>query len=126
MAGILTHSNYRDNIHSYDLANMFWHYYQNLRSAEVYNAGGGRYSSCSIKEAVVACEELTGKKMKVLYSDENWIEDNIWWISDVQKFQAHYPGWSYAYDFTGILREIHGSLSARVSRTARVKFGSRG
>ena len=33
----------RDNIHSYDLVNMFWHFYQNPKKGEVYNAGGGRF-----------------------------------------------------------------------------------
>jgi CDP-paratose 2-epimerase len=40
----------RDNIHSFDLVNMFWHFYQKPRSGEVYNAGGGRYSNCSMLE----------------------------------------------------------------------------
>jgi CDP-paratose 2-epimerase len=106
----------RDNIHSYDLVNMFWNFYQNPRSAEAYNAGGGRYSNCSIREAVTACEEITGRKMNVVYADENRIGDHIWWISDVRKFQAHYPNWSYTYDLPAILREIHDSLAARLSR----------
>ena len=38
----------RDNIHSFDLVNMFWHYYQAPRMGEVYNAGGSRYSNCSM------------------------------------------------------------------------------
>jgi CDP-paratose 2-epimerase len=107
----------RDNIHSYDLVNMFWHYYLSPRLGEVYNAGGGRHSSCSIREAVVACEELTGKKVKIVYSDENRIGDHIWWIS-VRKFQAHYPHWSYTYDLRGILEEIHDSHCVRMTRTA--------
>jgi CDP-paratose 2-epimerase len=32
----------RDNIHSWDLVNMFWHYHQNPKPGAVYNAGGGR------------------------------------------------------------------------------------
>nr|MCU0391561.1 NAD-dependent epimerase/dehydratase family protein [Thermoflexibacter sp.] len=39
----------RDNIHSWDLVNMFWHFYLNPREGEVYNAGGGRHSNCSMK-----------------------------------------------------------------------------
>ena len=35
----------RDNIHSWDLVNMFWHFYRNPRQGEVYNAGGGRHSN---------------------------------------------------------------------------------
>jgi len=53
----------RDNIHSYDLVNMFWHYYQSPREGEVYNAGGGRFSNCSMQEAIEWCEKISGNKM---------------------------------------------------------------
>jgi CDP-paratose 2-epimerase len=42
----------RDNIHSFDLVNAFWHFFEAPRSAEVYNIGGGRYCNCSIIEAM--------------------------------------------------------------------------
>ena len=60
------------------------------------------------------CEEITGKKMNLAYSEESRIGDHIWWISDVRKFRSHYPDWSYRYDLRGILREIHTSLSAKL------------
>jgi CDP-paratose 2-epimerase len=82
----------RDNIHSLDLVNMFWHYHQDPRPGEVYNAGGGRFSCCSMREAIGLCEELTGKKMNVAYGDANRLGDHIWYISDTRKFQSHYPG----------------------------------
>jgi CDP-paratose 2-epimerase len=100
----------RDNIHSYDLVNMFWHFYQNPRSGEVYNAGGGKYSNCSMLEAIAICEEITGKKMNISYDDNNRIGDHIWWVSDVSKFKLHYPGWNYTYDIKAILESIGKSL----------------
>jgi CDP-paratose 2-epimerase len=103
----------RDNIHSYDLVNMFWHYYQNPRPGEVYNAGGGRHSNCSMREAIALCERLTGKQMNVTYTDTNRVGDHIWYISDTRKFQAHFPGWFYTYDLERILQEIVASLSCR-------------
>ena len=45
----------RDNIHSYDLVNAFYHFYQNPRVAEVYNIGGSRFSNCSMLEAIQIC-----------------------------------------------------------------------
>ncbi|MDJ0682200.1 MAG: NAD-dependent epimerase/dehydratase family protein [Xenococcaceae cyanobacterium MO_167.B52] len=36
----------RDNIHSFDLVNAFYHFYQNPRYGEVYNIGGSRHSNC--------------------------------------------------------------------------------
>jgi CDP-paratose 2-epimerase len=104
----------RDNIHSYDLVNMFWHYHQAPRPGEVYNAGGGRHSNCSMREAIAFCEQIAGKKMNVIYSDQNRIGDHIWYISDTRKFQKHYPGWSYTYDLPAILVQIFESMAARV------------
>lgn len=96
----------RDNIHSYDLVNAFWHFYQNPRIGEVYNIGGGRHSNCSIIEAIKMCEEITGKKMNYSYSEKNRIGDHIWWISNVNKFRSHYPNWQYKYDIKSILTEM--------------------
>jgi CDP-paratose 2-epimerase len=96
----------RDNIHSYDLVNAFWHFYQKPRIGEVYNIGGGRHSNCSILEALKMCEEISGKKMNYSYTDNNRIGDHIWWISDVSKFKSHYPKWEYKYDIKDILIEI--------------------
>ncbi len=104
----------RDNIHAYDLVNMFWHFYLNPRCGEVYNAGGSRYSNCSMQEAIVLCESLTQKKMNYSYSNNNRIGDHIWWISDVSKFQRHYPKWEYKYDIEAILKEVFMSMSKRV------------
>ncbi len=44
----------RDNLDARDLAEMFWHFYQNPRSGAVYHAGGGRERSCSVLETMEA------------------------------------------------------------------------
>ncbi|MBF0476837.1 MAG: NAD-dependent epimerase/dehydratase family protein, partial [Deltaproteobacteria bacterium] len=87
----------RDNIHAWDLVNMFWHFYLNPRCGEAYNAGGSRHSNCSMLEAVTRCEQITGRKMNATYTETNRIGDHIWYISDVRKFKAHYPGWDFKY-----------------------------
>lgn len=104
----------RDNIHSYDLVSMFWHFYNNPRSGEVYNAGGGRYSNCSMREAINVCEEITGKKVNYSYSDSNRIGDHICYISDLSKFKSHYPDWKQEYDITMIFDELFTGLSGRL------------
>ncbi len=96
----------RDNIHSYDLVNMFDHFFKNPREGEVYNAGGSRHSNCSMKEAIIKCEAITGKKMNYSYVDDNRIGDHIWYISDVRKFQNHFPNWKYRYNLDDILTQI--------------------
>lgn len=104
----------RDNIHSWDLVNMFWHFYQNPRQGEVYNAGGSRYSNCSMMEAIDICENITGKKMNYKYSETNRIGDHIWYISDVSKFKNHFPNWEYKFGMEDILSQIHENMSERV------------
>ncbi len=103
----------RDNIHSYDLVNMFWHYYQNPRQGEAYNAGGSRHANCSMMEAISWCEKISGNKMSYSYKDTNRIGDHIWWISDVSKFKKHYPTWDFKYDLEQTLVEMHDSMSKR-------------
>lgn len=103
----------RDNIHSYDLVNMFWHFYQNPKSGEVYNAGGSRFSNCSMLEAISICEEITGNKLSYSYTETNRIGDHIWYISDVSKFRRHYPEWEYSYGIEETLQEIYKNLLVR-------------
>ncbi|MDQ1086930.1 MULTISPECIES: NAD-dependent epimerase/dehydratase family protein [unclassified Siphonobacter] len=104
----------RDNIHAHDLVNMFWHFYQNPRAGEVYNAGGGRFANVSMLEAIKVCEEITGNTMNYTYSDTNRIGDHIWYVSDLSKFKAHYPGWNWTYDITSTLSEIHDGIAERL------------
>ncbi|MBA3706238.1 MAG: NAD-dependent epimerase/dehydratase family protein [Bacteroidetes bacterium] len=103
----------RDNIHSYDLVNMLWHFFQNPKSGEVYNVGGGRFSNCSMLEAIKICEEISGNKMNYIYSDTNRIGDHIWYISDLTKFKMHYPGWQQKYDTINIMSEIYSGIFER-------------
>ncbi len=108
----------RDNIHSFDLVNMFWHFYQNPRPGQVYNAGGSRHSHCSMLEAIALCEEISGRKLSWTYTETNRIGDHIWYVSDVSKFRAHYPGWSFRYDLRAILAAIYDGWSTRVPKRA--------
>jgi CDP-paratose 2-epimerase len=100
----------RDNIHSHDLVEAFWQFTLKPRVAEVYNMGGSRHSNCSMLEAIELCEQISGKKLAWNYVEDNRIGDHIWWISDVRKFQAHYPDWKYRYGLREILNEIHAAV----------------
>lgn len=96
----------RDNIHSHDLVNAFWHFVQNPRSGEVYNIGGARNSNISMLEAIEKIEKILGKKANYELSDENRIGDHMWYVSDVSKFKEHYPDWDFEYDIDAILEEM--------------------
>lgn len=105
----------RDNIHSYDLVNAFYHFYKNPRLGEAYNIGGSRFSNCSMIEALSICEEITGNKMQTEYVESNRIGDHIWWISDVSKFKSHFPEWKHTQNVKNILNEIFESNKDRWS-----------
>jgi CDP-paratose 2-epimerase len=103
----------RDNIHSYDLVQMFWHFYQNPKAGEVYNAGGSRFANCSMLEAIDWCEKISGNKMQYSYAETNRIGDHIWYISDVNKFKSHYPHWNYKFNLEDTLVEMHDNMLKR-------------
>ena len=102
----------RDNIHSADLVNMFWAYHQNPRPGEVYNAGGGRGNSISILESISLINEIIHKlDGKAGWSDFSILDearrgDHIWYITDLTKFQSHYPEWKIARSIMDILKEM--------------------
>lgn len=96
----------RDNIHSIDLINAFWHFYQKPRRGEVYNIGGSRHSNVSMLEAIDKIEAISGHRLNYTFSDQARIGDHIWYVSDIRKFRSHYPGFEYQYDTDRILKEI--------------------
>ncbi|HYP05945.1 MAG TPA: NAD-dependent epimerase/dehydratase family protein [Bryobacteraceae bacterium] len=108
----------RDNIHSYDLVNAFYHFFQAPRPGEVYNIGGSRHSNCSVLEAIALCEKLGPRKLQWTYVDENRKGDHIWWISDVSKFQRHYPKWQYRYTLQDTMEQLFDSHFSRVGASA--------
>ncbi len=110
----------RDNLHSSDLIRAFDMFFQSPRSGEVYNIGGGRHSNCSMLEAIAMCENVSGHKMEWEYVSTNRAGDHIWWISDVTKFQSHYPGYELRYDCEAILREMHERNQERWKGLSRI------
>ena len=104
----------RDNIHSWDLVNLFWHFYQNPKQGEAYNVGGGRFSNCSMLEGIKICEEITGNKMDYTYTESNRIGDHIWYISDMNKFREHYPSWTWKYKVEDILAQMFTEIKQRI------------
>jgi CDP-paratose 2-epimerase len=103
----------RDNIHSYDLVNAFWHVVQAPRQGEVYNIGGGPTSNCSMLEAIALVEKMTGRPMNWNYSPVSRAGDHVWWVSDIGKFSSHYPGWRLTYSLERTLQEIHDDMVER-------------
>jgi CDP-paratose 2-epimerase len=96
----------RDNIHSRDLVAAFWEFFQAPRPGEVYNMGGSRFANVSVLEAIKIIKELSGHQVSYTLSEDARSGDHIWYISDVRKFQSHYPNWKYEYDIKRTLDEM--------------------
>lgn len=104
----------RDNIHSFDVARFISAFFNQPRVGEVYNIGGGRDNSTSILEAFSRIEEITGKKMKYKYSDQNREGDHMCYISDLSKMKNHYPEWDITKSLQTVFEEIAASWKERL------------
>lgn len=96
----------RDQIHSFDVINAFWHFAQNPRPGEVYNLGGTKANAASLMECVTMIEERTGRKPKLTYTDKNRVGDHICYYSDMRKLFGHYPGYTMKYSLPQIVDEM--------------------
>jgi CDP-paratose 2-epimerase len=103
----------RDNIHAADVVSAFAAFQAAPRAAAVYNLGGGRFSNCSMLEAIRDCERISGKTLSWTLQDAPRIGDHRWWISDLAEFSTDYPNWKPAYDLETTLREIHDRNAER-------------
>ena len=97
----------RDNLHSADVVAAFAEFHRNPRPAAVYNLGGGRYSNCSLLEAIAIAERITGETLHTSYDETARTGDHRWWISSLDAFQHDYPSYEPRYGVEAILEEIY-------------------
>ena len=101
----------RDQIHSYDVINAFWHFAQNPRPGEVYNLGGGKENAASLLECVDLIHRASGKRPKLSYTETNRVGDHICYYSDLRKFQSHFPTWKKKYSLEQIVTEMVAAMT---------------
>lgn len=103
----------RDQIHAADLAAAFVAFAEAPRPGEVYNVGGGRSNSASIRECMTLLEERLGRPVQTAYEPTPRVGDHICYLSDTRKLQAHYPGWAIRRPLTEVVDEILAAEQAR-------------
>ena len=96
----------RDNLHSSDLINCFWQFFKKPKKGAVYNIGGGRYSNCSILEAINEIEQISNIKVKKKIIKQNRIGDHVWYITNNKRFKKDYPMWKQKYNTKKIIKEL--------------------
>ena len=96
----------RDNIHSYDFVRAIEEVIRDPHPGEVYNIGGGRENSCSVKEAIVTIQRKIGRDINFTYSDQNRLGDHICYITCFDKFKSRYPNWKITKSLDNILDEM--------------------
>ncbi len=109
----------RDTIHSCDVVQFIRRFVAAPRRGEVYNLGGGRENSISIREAFDLIAEISGKPMIHEYVEPNRQGDHICYISNLAKLKAHYPGWGITKNLRTIFEEIHRSWLQRATPASR-------
>ena len=90
---------------------MFLGIFKKPRYGEIYNTGGGKFSNCSILEAINLVESYTNLKIKKKIISRNRVGDHIWYISNMKKFKRHYPKWKQSYSTKKIIYELIHSLN---------------
>jgi CDP-paratose 2-epimerase len=99
----------RDQIHSEDVIAAFSEFARNPRPGEVYNLGGGRGNSASILECIERVNGLLGTRLEHTYVEQARAGDHICYISDLSKFQRHYPQWRISVSLDQILERMVAS-----------------
>ena len=59
-------------------------------------------------------KQMTGTKVSYQYMDENRSGDHICYISNLARFQSHYPRWEVSKLLDDIFREIVDSWKPRL------------
>lgn len=104
----------RDVIHARDLASLFLKYIESPRGGEVYNVGGGRQNSISLRESFDLIEKVTGNSLSYTYGEKREA-DHQWWISDLSKVRSHYPSWEIEFGLEEIFEDIYDALRTELN-----------
>lgn len=108
----------RDQIHSFDVINAFWHFAQNPRPGAVYNLGGGKANAASLLECVRMVEERAGKSARLKMGGAARKGDHICYYSDMRKFERDYPDWRLRHSLAEIVDEMVEQARSAVAATA--------
>ena len=96
----------RDQIHSFDVANAFFHFMQNPRHGEAYNIGGTKNNAASVLEVISILKEDFGLTLNYNYDSKNRVGDHMCYYTDIGKFGKQFPNWHISKSLKQIVAEI--------------------
>ncbi|MCG3137632.1 MAG: hypothetical protein HJJLKODD_01481 [Phycisphaerae bacterium] len=103
----------RDQICSSDVLTAINAFYQQPHPGEVYNIGGGRSNSVSIREVLILLEQMLARPLPTNYEPQARRGDHICYYTNLAKLRAHYPHWRLTRTVPQLLEEILQSVSTR-------------
>lgn len=106
----------RDIIHAEDVVKAFEIWAKAPTNGGVFNLGGGKENSVSVLEAIAMVEELTGKEMKIKYSEQARKGDHKLYYTDNSWFKICNPKWEITRNLKSILEEMLGENSSTIPR----------
>lgn len=97
----------RDILHIDDLYNLIDKQINNINkyNGQIYNIGGGRDISVSLKELTQICQDVTGNKIKIKSIPDTRVADIPYYITDYSKAQKEI-GWFPEHFVREIIEEI--------------------
>ena len=72
----------------------------------MFNIGGGRYSNCSILEAINIINHKLSINTKIKLEKTARVGDHQWYISNISKFQKRYSDWKISFTIDDIIDEL--------------------
>lgn len=101
----------RDIIHAEDVVLAFDAFFSAPKPGSVYNMGGGRANSASIRELLQKIEVLCNTKTTASYDGTVRQGDHKWWITDTSKFKKDYPNWRPMYTLDDIITALYNQTT---------------
>ncbi len=96
----------RDQIHAADVCRAIEAFHADPKCGAVYNLGGGRDNSISVREAIHRTQEMHGTEMQTGYEPTPRRGDHICYISNTARFQNDYPAWKIERGLDDIFAEM--------------------
>lgn len=96
----------RDILHAVDVCGAIACFYEAPRCGAVYNLGGGRNNSISVREAIARAQETVGKKLDYTYESQHRLGDHKCYITNLAKFRSHYPTWRVTMTLDQIFADL--------------------